>query len=176
MRRVRNERHHKESVAAAVHRVDFRKRGAHESFFIRRAKIYTQRLLDFARLLEIPPYDDDQGFHPMQNSMHTKKTHLYGTMAFTRIHSPSCHRVTEVELLVAPDHTSAWLSPSQDISHYYEIFFKSTHFYILLPLPTLPQPLRRLSSSVKCFSEIRCMCLEAPFIFNTMQDEYAPSE
>ncbi|THU73704.1 hypothetical protein C4D60_Mb04t25690 [Musa balbisiana] len=28
-----------------------------------------------------PPYADDQGFHPMQNSMHARKTHLCGTMA-----------------------------------------------------------------------------------------------
>ncbi|RWV93603.1 hypothetical protein GW17_00043932 [Ensete ventricosum] len=31
--------------------------------------------------------------------------------------------------------------------------------------------LSRPSSSIKCFSEIRCMCLEAPFVFGTMQDE-----
>ncbi|RWW62194.1 hypothetical protein BHE74_00030709 [Ensete ventricosum] len=49
--------------------------------------------------------------------------------------------------------------------------------HVLLPHAKafLPQfrlrKLSRFSPSIKCFSEIRCMCLEAPFVFGTIQDK-----
>ncbi|RZR84663.1 hypothetical protein BHM03_00011527 [Ensete ventricosum] len=35
--------------------------------------------------------------------------------------------------------------------------------------------LNHLSYSVKCISEVRCICLKTPFVFSTMQEKFAPS-
>ncbi|RZR79991.1 hypothetical protein BHM03_00005884 [Ensete ventricosum] len=62
------------------------------------------------------------------------------------------------------------------------IFFKSTCLCVLLPCAKVfrsqlrLRKLSRLRPSIKCFSKIRCMCLEAPFVFGTMQDESTLSD
>ncbi|KAJ8512127.1 hypothetical protein OPV22_002561 [Ensete ventricosum] len=57
-----------------------------------------------------PPYADDQGFHPMQASMHTHGRTASAVLWHSLLESTALLAValfTEVELPVAPDHTSA---------------------------------------------------------------------